>query len=389
MQPALDRTLGVRQFTTPLLLAGAFLVRLIRWPQDLLRAEFTWEEGTALYLPAFFGAPILEPWAGYLNVIPRVAYQALALLPPLWGPLVENLAAHLLVLAVAVFIVRRFDSPIALPLALLLLVGPTQFAMAASLLNAQWYLGIWLIVLALAREASGPMRWVERILTALTALSGPVFIFLAPLFVLRRTRHYLSLAIVLAVFGAIQLGVVLAEGRDPVAGSDDPVRTLFGIAYRSGVFLLGERIGWAFRGETALAGLALILAYVALWWRLPHRFAWGYGAAVTAAAGVWTQGPLLLTVGGGQRYFLAASFVVVVAILYGVTQRGRLAYVLALLLIAGTLGDMRQWDRPDLHWERTHSCIGSPDSCVIPVTPPRWSMYWPGADATYDIPRMP
>lgn len=372
-----------------------FLMLLLRRPEAVFAAQFDWEEGAAFYVPTFFHSPIgliIEPWGGYLNVVQRIGYLMTRAVPIFWAPLIENLLAIGIVVAVAAFAASSRmansipDRRLRILLASVLLLLPAQQDMLGTLLDSGFYLALWLVLLTMAHPARGAARWLERGGVLLVALSGPFSILLMPLFWWRRRGW---LAAIVTAGALVQILVILVEGRQSVETNIGLAALLSG--YRLALVpLLGEGVVLLLRDSlqpALLIGLGLaILGTVLLLMRSLPRDWWplGYGALAIGAGGFTvTHAGSLWDPREGERYFLLAGFFVAVAIIIGLVGRSRPAFILAPLLVIGIVANLRLLPAPDQHWEAHYSCIRHDDPCVIPVYPAQWTIHWPGNAADY------
>ncbi|HEX5825861.1 MAG TPA: hypothetical protein VFY18_15485 [Candidatus Limnocylindrales bacterium] len=346
---------GEHSFRLPALVLLVSLLLFARRPDLILRPQFVWEEPSAFWAAAIVDWPaLLTPWVGFPQLFPRLTYAAASVGPPAIAPAVIILAHWLLIAAVAVFLASdtmadaipgrwtRFAIAVALPLLGSEVVGTG--------LDAQWYLAVLLVALALAR----PRRW--HVLAAIVAgLSGPASIVLWPLFWRRP-----GLGAVVACCGAIQLAVFLSSPRPP-----SPVD----LSSVPGMLI-------------PVAAIAILAA-----WRssVPRRtiIAFGWAAAATAAGGALTLGPafgrsgiLGLALGDGSRYMLVAEVGLLVLVAAGIAARRRPAVVAGGLIVALSIIGFRQPPWPDMAWASHADCIGSATTCVVPVFPAEWSVEW-------------
>ncbi len=221
-------------------------------------AAFNFEEGNAFYVPTFFHGPelLLEPWGGSLQAIPRLGYAVLGFLPPLMAPLAENLLSYAIVVGTAAYVAGPRLAPVVPDQRLRLLLGASLLLMTGQqdilgfLVNAHWYLGLWMVVLVVTTDPlTGIGRWAERAFLLLAALSGPISILLTPLFWIRALRNPLSvsahsqwLAVIVTLAAGAQLFVLLTAGRQDGGGTNLPAALLTAGTHGIATPLLGERI---------------------------------------------------------------------------------------------------------------------------------------------------
>ena len=398
------------QLTWPKLAVIGLIVLVARRPESVFAAEFTWEEANAFYIPTFFLDPVAqlrETWGGTFQVVPRIGYLVLRAIPAFWTPLAENLLALIAPLVVAGFIASRrlatvvADRHLRLGFAAMLLLLPAQRGVMGVLLNAQWWGGLWLILLPLAANPVTPAgRWIERGVVALVALSGPFSTLLAPAFLWqlrsRRTRHDLWLAAIVVCGGIIQLIAILTSGRAEVVDTRPADLTFVTFWLHAAIVpMLGERLSNALGSSGVPAailfvgGVAMVASLALTAWRWMPRTALPlfYGAVVVGLSGIVIHGGAnVWPPGANERYFLPAAALTVAIVTAGLIRRRRLAAILAVMLGVGVLTDFRLDPYPLQGWGETYSCVGSEEACVIPIWPPGYEVYWPGIDGHYDMP---
>jgi hypothetical protein len=393
---ALPASIAIPRFSASVVMALGFALLVIRAPHLLVRAQWTGEEGMAFYLPALiYPEPraLAETWAGTLHLAPRLAFEVVALFPPYWAPLVENVIALLMLAALAGFVASdRIPLPyshrIAASIGLMLLssMGP----MIGTTLHANTFLALWVVLLVIAREPSS-WQWAERGLVAVASLSGPFSTLLAPLMwwslYRRRTRHAAWLAGIVTLGGIVSLVVLSLSGRP--SANMDPVWIALTAPYRMALVpLLGQTISSWLRdiGTPAILEVAAGLAVVgALATVVVHRCLLPL-VYVAIAVGL-TSLRVALDAGGmwepdvAARYFYFCTIAVAAIIGAGLLQRRRAAYLFAPLLVLGMVADFSIAPGPTVRWD--HACIGSPEPCIIPA--PDYPIRWPG-DAEYVVP---
>lgn len=395
----------------PVLVLIGLLVLVARRPEALFAAEFNWEEGNAFFAPTFFSAPgelIIEPWGGYLQVVPRLGYEVLRVIPVYWAPLAENLLALAALLSLAGFIASPRmaavvpSTRVRILFAALLLLMPAQGDVMGAFLSIQWYGALWLVLVGMTSPpASGVVRWIERLLVGLFSLSGPFSALLAPLFLwrLRRTRtaYDLWLAAIMMVGGLTQLVAAVTAGRTDVLEPRPLEMSIATFALHTTIVpLLGEGLGDAIGNAgmptTLLFGggvLLIVMLGVMAVRTMPARvlpLAYGTvavglsGIAVHGGANVWPPGT-------NERYFLLGATLVIVIVVTGLMRRSRLAVPLAVVLAIGIVSDFRLSAYPPQGWDQSYSCIGRGSPCVVPIWPRDYDIHWPGIDGDYRMPQ--
>jgi len=334
--------------------ALAFVVALIRQPYTILRPQFVWEETRDFWVPTFTLDALrylVDSTAGYLVIVPRVAFLLARLGSPEVAPAV-TIAVHAAIIALVAGFFASDRLARAIPdrrvrvgfaLAIPLLAVQEVFI---SVLSAQWFLALYLVGLSLTTE----VRRYDYIGVAIAGLSGIGAVLTLPLF--WRDRR----GLVLLACAGVQALVVLGSDRRPVA--PDLLAPL---------------------GRIGLGIIPIVLA-ITLVRALPLRtvLAFAYLAAATAAAGTLAGGHLLADPAMGGRFFFATSALAALLAVAGVVARCRTAALLGGALIVAALFSFSIPAPPDVDWADHAHCIGGPAACVVPAYPPNLSVTWPG-----------
>jgi len=333
----------------------AFLVVLLREPYAILHPQFIWEETRDLWTPTFTLAPLrdlVEPTAGYLQVVSRAAFLVARVGPPELAPAVAILIHAAIIALVAAFLASdrlagaipdrrvRLGFALAIPL----LPVPEPFI---SVLSVQWFLALYLAGVSLTTV----VRRFDYVGVAIAGLSGIGAVLTLPLF--WRDRRGLVL---LACAGA-QAVVLLGSNRRPVA------LDLLAPLSRVGI------------------GIIPILLALALVRTLPPRtvLTFVYLAAVTAAAGTLAATrDVIADPALAGRFFFATAAVVALLAVAGVVARRPAAALLCAVLIGAALFSFAIPEPPDVDWADHAHCIGGPVACLVPAYPPNLSVSWPG-----------
>ncbi len=416
-----------------LVIAGAVGIQLLRRPETLLRPEFFNEDGQVFYIGTYFGTPlqtILRPYAGYLNLVPRLVALLSRLVPVADAPLVTNSAALLITGAVCAYIAGGRLSG-AIPsaslrwtIAGLVVLLPNSHETLGSIAYTQWYLGMYLLTAAFA--TSPRTRAVEAVdLLALGAasLTGPWGVLFTPLYAwqarpslaIRRADHArdrapkrlswdwvrIRAALAVCLPSLAQLAYIVAtpapsmgNGVATLAGTMGVIGNRFVDAPFLGAIwtslLLQAGLPFALlAGLTVGIGGLVIVAFSALTVRA--RVVALYVVGVTVTATVIRERAMLggfLDPGVAERYVVVPGLVLA-AVAVSAVARGKGAtrvagMVLVALLTFGIVGDFRVPPHPSLDWPQRSECIGGSAPCVVPVQEQAlWSIRWPGAGGTY------
>ena len=145
------------------LLLGALLAALLllRSPGSLLHPQFWAEDGTLFFQEAFnhgFWPTILQPASGYLHSFPRLVAGFSLLFPMEQAPLVFNLAAFVVQLMPALYLLsprmaRIIPSfPARAAAALLYIALPASYETHVNLTNSHWHLALTALCILVARR---------------------------------------------------------------------------------------------------------------------------------------------------------------------------------------------------------------------------------------------
>lgn len=322
---------------------------LLRQPHAILRPQFVWEETAAFWAASFTQHPLaylVEPWAGYFQVLPRAVFLMARVAPPEVAPAV-TLTFHAVFISMVALVMASDRMRTIFPdrrVQLTLAVGISVLPMAepyVSVLSVQWFLALYLACLSLV-----PARRIDYPLVVLAGMSGVGAVLAAPLFFTswRPGRPLDRRGLVLVVVAMGQGIVVLASGRGPRSPELLPIAV----------------------GALAIGGLALVAGA-----RLPvgTRVAFGSLAIVTLALGV-------IAMGLSGRYLLAASAFAVLVAAALLVRRRPAGIAIASILLALMLSAFPIPPVADSDWARQAHCIGGSDPCLVTVTPVEWSVDW-------------
>src|SRR6185436_142772 len=391
---------------------GAALVLLIvfaRKPDAFLNPQLWAEDGSIFFAQqVVLGARAhLVPYAGTFNEVPRFVASAAALLPHLYAPVVYNLAALLVLLA----LVLKLYSPrlglacgrsCGLPFALAVALVPhPRGEVFACLANVQWILALLLLLVVLQRSAATRAEALgDALLVLLAGLTGPFVLFALPLLRWKLWRHRsrldlpaLSLPVLGAALGtaAVQLWALLyssIQAPGPALSAPDVWGRLIGWRLVGGLFLGPEL---PVRLSPLVLVVAGILVLCGILWTLRRSpealeragLALAFAAAVTAASfAKFAAAPsLLIPWGNAARYFFLPGVVVAWCLLLVLTTRQgapRLLASAALLAILASslLSAFRSPPLEDRRWAEQARRIGGPEAEIwIPINPEGWRIH--------------
>lgn len=327
--------------------AGAALARQ-RGPGAL---DTVWAEDGAVFLAQAhdLGAgSILEPFAGYLHLVPRLAAAGASALPLGAADTAFAGVAAVAAGACAVFVFRASSSHVrslgariacAAPLVVSPLAGTEVLANVANLHWFLLYAAFWAVVWR------APSRWesaTAAVVVAAAVLSDPFSLVLAPLVALRLVpRHGRpdALAASFAAAAAVQAAVVVGASGQRRLG-EDAEGALLPLRYAVDVFgrgLAGDRLvgeaGLSARG-VAVAGV-VCAGVAALGWarRDVVRRRAAFLATVVAVSVAYFAAPVALSGISTPRYAFAPALLAMVAVVVvidaGGPSRGRERVALA------------------------------------------------------------
>jgi hypothetical protein len=324
--------LGLIQWPTAAVLG--FLVLIARRPESLTAPAFWNEDG-----PVFYADPNpLAAYNGYLHLVPRVVALLEHAVP--WPALLGNTIALAITVAVALFVASDRLEPVfgraRWFAAGLVLVQPALAELLGSITYAQWWLGLYLLLGAVARAPAGKWRNVDAACLAIASLTGPFSIFAAPLYWLRRDLR--PSALLVTAGAAVQLAVFALSPR----------LGLIHVPDRLPEILLTRGVAESFVGPDlvervpvfAVAGFAVVAFYLLR--HLPARLVLAV-AAIAATSLVLSRETTaeLLSLYGAQRYFFLPGLVLGWAALVGLSRRDWFAVVPVGLLLVGVMVDFR------------------------------------------------
>lgn len=354
-----------------LLLLGT-LLSLLRTPMS--QWNILWAEDGAVFLDtALNGEPwaLVQPYAGYMHLVPRLVISVCALFPIDVVPVVVTIAAAVVVSATAaacyLFLETRLRS---LPLRLLawavVIVAPMAGGeVSNNLANLHWFLMIAAVCALIVRSRGTAFTVVQCVVIVAAIGSDPLVLIFLPLLAIRwfalPSRRERSVAIAFGAGAAVQLSVTLAgylmgagrsfAGKAPTLAEVLDYFTyrvvISGIAGPTGAVEASRWIGVTLPGLLAAALFAFVIAvswpnagsrFVVLalvgssvvFFGVVFRLQWhGVGAAGT------------LGFAYGQRYAVLPAVLFLVALVVAVDAliraRGRAVRVAAVLAVTAVV----------------------------------------------------
>lgn len=300
--PWIFRVLGV--------LGGTIALTLLSWLRlpEVSRGT-AWAEDAAVFLQEAIslGAArsIIEPYAGYLHVIPRMLSGLAYKLAPIdaYGYMMSLLScAAVAAIAVSVFFLSRpvfRQLPLRLMLAMIpvfLPIGPMEVLGNAA--NLHWYLlwlAPWLLLYKPAHWYSKALLFAAALATATSEIITGLFVPLALWTIIWRKNHWASSGLILGV--GLQILVTASKPRDEAAAGEavEPLSVFYGFVLQAIGSLWETDQRTVASSIVNFGGFALIvpviivvglLAYIMFFGRLKWKLMAAY--AFGAAAACWT-----------------------------------------------------------------------------------------------------
>jgi len=392
------------------LLLGTLLAALLlfRSPGSLLHPQFWAEDGTVFFQDAFnlgLWSTILQPASGYLHSFPRLVAGFSLLFPMVQAPLVFNLAAFVIQLLPALYLlsprmVRIIPSFPARAVAALLYISlPASYETHVNLTNSHWHLALIAICILVAEQAAGRLvRTLEIFTAALFSLTGPFSILFLPLLAPRlleivkgaRPRHSRIVPVIIAAGGLIQLGYASASERIGTAVAQSgplslqelmtvlSMHTFFNAIFGSNGFSRFDRMLPPIAYGLGLCALAFLI-FIAVRDRVKPLLILLYLSALSIALSLifpLNDLRIWLDPRAGPRYFLFAVIFIHLAILhlaFAARSFKQIGYVFLVAVVAiGIPADFFHPGQPDLHWAdntKVFRSLPSGSDFYVPVVP--------------------
>jgi hypothetical protein len=372
---------------------------------DVWLAPQLWGEDGPLFLVGALTDPlgsIVEPYAGYLHLLPRLLALSARVVPLAWVPAAYAGLAFLATVCVMAYVatapmpVRHWQvSPLALA------IVPHSGEVMFTITNLQWIAATCLALAAASPPAhSRARRGLDLIVVALLGLSGPFSMMFLPGFVLRawfsrRDPQAWALLVVAATTAAVQLAFIASDAPLGLTSPDWPgwsavahviVANGFGQWFAFDQPLMPWGIVVAVGVAVALAGPLFRSrtrqAIVTLW----------LCAAITLGAAILkfsTDVPTMLTLapyGNGARYFYPPAVFIAWMLWMAAWDRARVsgcAAVLALaLFVANGVWHAKGIDRPDQNWAEQVRRFEAGEITALRILPLGWTVSLPRSSTT-------
>jgi hypothetical protein len=401
MIPSFYRGAAVALKRPPLfcMLLACTLILYWRRPDAFKNPQF-WAEDGYFFSCNYTEGPsaILQPYNGYLHLVPRLIAATGSAVNPLRVPAYYVFSALFLTLYVAARTQSRripFNTNIDWAFAVVLVPDCPDGLMNVT--NLQFILAGGLVLTLVSKDPKHAWEYCHDIsMIILLGLTGPFSVTFAPFFlarawVRRSTGSCLLAAVVLAAAG-VQLYAILTHPLPPPRDSHPRANWLYVLS------LPGARIGGSlFAGrflpphlsllEMNLAGVVLmvLVAFLAtsrLSYRLEAMLLAGCFYAIVAGT-IYRQYinlPAMCTVGMGSRYFYLPQLIVLWLLLAALAGGGRLARLSLVALLLFAVSNVPRLKEPglaDLHWADYAPEILAGRAVVIPINPVGWSLSLP------------
>jgi hypothetical protein len=389
-----------------------------RRPDVLFNAQFWAEDGKTWYADAYnlgIILPFLHPAGGYFDTFPRLPALVGLLLPLGFVPLMFNCIAIVFQVLPAQFLLssrcKQWGSVNARALfAFVYLALPNSHEMHANITNTQWRLALLVLMILFARPSRSAL-WnaLDVLILAISALSGPFIIFIAPIAAILYWSEYWSeprnrrrtTFLVISGFGALIQGLALlfTAGQERVVQAvSGATPALFIQILAKQIFLaalVGRRTVAGFSFESGPAWIIAIIAvcigmaiecYVLLKappvWKAFILFSFCIlGVSLAFPMTKSPQWPTLLE-SGGVRYWFFPMLAYMASVVWMLQGRNpaiirALATALLLLMVCGIVQD---WGHPrpvDFHFSdyvRNFSELPPGSTLFIPINPAGWTM---------------
>ncbi|MEN8219324.1 MAG: hypothetical protein ABFS56_23780 [Pseudomonadota bacterium] len=397
-----------------------FIILLCREPDGFFNPQFWAEDGVIFFQQnLILGlAALLEPYFGYLHLIPRFISYFSGFFPVSFAPALYNFGA----LVITLFVINYlFSSRIQLPfkplLALAVVLVPSDGEILMSITNVQWFLLLLLILFIIQDKPNTRNQLLlDTLIITLIGLTGPFIVLFLPLFIFRLIyicRSYysvylLSIALLLALIQGYFLWQTTVEL--PTSSEDyglevlvpilairlsgclffgdylsSAISNLSALKALSGNLSFGDYVSLAFnfQGLIGLTGLAIIVPAGLLILAVSKRrklpivvFLIGGIIIIVAAFYKFRNNlPMMLPFHNGARYFYILHLSIIWSLIIYLDSDKIIKYVSALLLLMALLSAFTHFQVPplkDFHWEKYSQQIEQGEAVKVPINPDGW-----------------
>lgn len=394
--PIVKVSVDLLKWRTPISLLSAVATTALlasRAPDRLLNPQLWAEDGPVFLEQAqLFGISALShPYAGYLNLIPRIiAYVSDRLVAIDNIPTSYMIGAFLVVFSTALFIASsRLQWPTGPGFALALILIPQSGEVFLTITNLQWMTASTFVVLALQERPKGIGRTVvDFVALLLIGLTGPFVIFFFPLLATRLLRspttYDIALVAVATGLAAIQAVFVLTDGAPlGVQGATivESSKIFAHLIQQLVTGWLGDQAGITEIVTIAiLIGLGGLIVKAAPHDRITLLLLLAGAASILAGAVAKLGGSAVVKYdlsGYGARYVYVPGVLMAWTFVTGaVVARSRTTTIFSIAVLASigltTASRFVVAPLPDLNW-RAHTAVVGSKSVAIPTNPSGWS----------------
>lgn len=378
--PAVRWQVGIPLFW--ITLVAGMLILIARLPESVFRPEF-WAEDGLFYSEALRRGAItvIEPYEGYLFLVPRTLALVATLLPPPLAPLLTNATQLVAIAGAAAFSTaagflwtRRTGLLIAAGIVLL----PASFEVVGSISHLMWPATLWAALIAIRHNPTAAWgRHVETAGLAVVGLSSLASLLLWPLHLIGPRRRLVTVT----ATGIVQLAFILTSER--VARAQVEIAELpFVVLLRVFVTpVLGPMVASVLPMALAvLVGLAIAAGITTLLLQSPrHLRLWCVTVLTTTPAAA------LLLAGhqtwafayptAGSRYFWVTGVALVATL--AVNRHRAVAIPIIVALVIGITLHFRLPAMATMGWAEASQCIRGPTACDVRVAPDdRFTVRW-------------
>jgi hypothetical protein len=401
-----------------------FLILLCREPDGFFNPQFWAEDGVIFFQQnLILGLPaLLEPYVGYLHLIPRLISYFSGFFSVTYAPALYNFSALVITLLVINYLFSpRIQLPFKPLLAIAVVLVPSDGEILMTITNIQWFLLLILILFIIQDKPNTRNQLLlDTLIITLIGLTGPFILLFIPLFIFRLIyicRSYysvylLSIALLLALIQGYfiwQTTVELPAFSEDYENYGLEILVPILAIRLSGCLFFGDELSLAISNFSALKALSGNLSfgdYVSLAFNFPGLIGLT-GLAIIVPAGllilavskhrrklpvvVFLIGgiiiivaafykfrnnlPMMLPFHNGSRYFYILHIFIIWSLIIYLDSDKIIKYMSALLLLMALLSAFTHFKVPplrDFHWEKYSQQIERGEAVRVPINPDGW-----------------
>ncbi len=385
---------------TTVLISIGVVVLVARRPTALTDPGLYAEDGVIFLLESLRDGPsaVVEPYNGYIHLLPRLIAAAVEWLPLAWTPVLYSIATAVVsAWSAALVLSSRFARlvpayPVRVALFTSLLLVPRLTEVHLALNSVLWWCAVALLLTALCDDPTTTFgRIGEVAMVAVSVMSGLAGVVLAPIAAARwaRTRSRPSLVVLGTWWGCalVQLAVYLTQDRQNGSVPIGPPLIRAAIEKTVGALVLGRRSvdeHWAGGVPTLLlVGLGLLaltwaaIVVCGLGWTDWAAIAWTVTASVVA--GFLALGPAAAAL--PDRYTVLPITALVIGLFaarppWRALAAAQVALIIVVLALRAT--DFVVPARPSTDWADSVDCLDDVSrECVVELNPDGWTLTLP------------